>query len=145
MEPTRVRIPVATTRPMQVPALTLQEEKAMLSAVSFSGWPGTRGLILVFLATSSGSPVRSISLTRKSLALMQRQSAGTTSPVPSLTTSPRTMFLDSMETSSPSRMTVHMGDWREERASSASLALFSVTAAMVALIRMMMVMAMEST
>ena len=42
-------------------------------------------------------------------------------------------------------MTVHMGDWREERASSASLALFSVTAAMVALIRMMMEMAMEST
>lgn len=41
---------------------------------------------LVDLATSSGSPVRSISLTRKSSALMQRTSAGTTSPVPSFTT-----------------------------------------------------------
>ena len=88
---------------------------------------------MVDLATSSGSPVRSISFTRRSLALTQRTSAGTTSPVPSLTMSPRTRSLDSTCTSSPPLMTVEMGDWSEESASSASLALFSVTAAMVAL------------
>ena len=43
MVPTRVRMSVATMMPTAVPALTLQEENAMLSAVSFSGTPGTRG------------------------------------------------------------------------------------------------------
>mmetsp|Transcript_516 Transcript_516/g.1994 ORF Transcript_516/g.1994 Transcript_516/m.1994 type:complete len:290 (-) Transcript_516:552-1421(-) len=144
MVPTRVRMPVATMMPTAVPALTLHEEKAMLSAVSFSATPGWRGFTLVDLATSSGSPVRSISLTRKSLALTHRTSAGTTSPVPSLTMSPRTRSLDSTCTSSPPLMTLEMGDWSEESASSASLALFSVTAAMVALMSTMIMMAMES-
>mmetsp|Transcript_9495 Transcript_9495/g.34544 ORF Transcript_9495/g.34544 Transcript_9495/m.34544 type:complete len:256 (+) Transcript_9495:2290-3057(+) len=107
--PTRVRMPVATTRPRHAPAFTLHDENAMLSAVSFSGCPGTRGFTLVDLATSSGSPVRSISFTRRSFAVMQRTSAGTTSPVPSLTRSPRTMSLDSTLISSPSRINVEIG------------------------------------
>mmetsp|Transcript_12110 Transcript_12110/g.29323 ORF Transcript_12110/g.29323 Transcript_12110/m.29323 type:complete len:313 (+) Transcript_12110:2473-3411(+) len=144
MEPTRVRIPVATTMPTAAPALTSQLEKAMLSAVSFSAAPGTRGFTLVPLATSSGSPVSSISFTRRSFALSMRMSAGTTSPVPSLTISPRTRSLESTCTSCPSRMALVVGDCSDDSASSASLALFSVTAAMVALMSTMMVMAMES-
>mmetsp|Transcript_4308 Transcript_4308/g.10426 ORF Transcript_4308/g.10426 Transcript_4308/m.10426 type:complete len:307 (+) Transcript_4308:3577-4497(+) len=145
MDPTRVCMPVATMMPTPVPALTLQEENAMLSAVSFSGTPGTAFFTLVFLATSSGSPVRSISLTRRSLALTMRRSAGTTSPVPSFTTSPGTRFTESTWTSSPPRITVVMGDCSEDSASRASFALFSVTAAIVALIITMMKMAMAST
>jgi hypothetical protein len=144
IEPTRVFMPVATTTPTQVPAFTLHEEKAMLSAVSFSGWPEMGCLTTVFFATSSGSPVRSISFTRKSLVWMLRMSAGTTSPVLSFTMSPGTMSRELTSTSWPSRMTTEMGDCKEESASRASLALFSVTAAMVALMRTMIEMAIES-
>merc|ERR1719454_1332038 len=81
---------------------------------------------------------------RRSEALMQRMSAGTTSPVSTLTMSPGTMSRDSMVISSPLRMTFDIGDCREESAARASLALFSVTAAMVALMSTMIMMAMES-
>mmetsp|Transcript_25507 Transcript_25507/g.65670 ORF Transcript_25507/g.65670 Transcript_25507/m.65670 type:complete len:266 (-) Transcript_25507:333-1130(-) len=144
MEPTRVFMPVATTMPTQVPAFTWQEENAMQSAVSFSGWPGIGGFTIVFLDTSSGSPVRSISFTRKSLVWMLRTSAGTTSPVFSLTMSPGTISRDAISTSSPSRTTRDIGDWREVSASRASLALFSVKAAILALRSTMIRIAMES-
>mmetsp|Transcript_17469 Transcript_17469/g.56657 ORF Transcript_17469/g.56657 Transcript_17469/m.56657 type:complete len:210 (-) Transcript_17469:770-1399(-) len=143
--PTRVSMPVRTTRPLALPDLTVQEEKTMVSGVSFSGAPSFFFLTLSLLETSSDSPVRSISLTLRSVAKMRRLSAGTTSPVLRTMMSPRTMSEEGISTSSPSRMTVEMGDDRAERASRAPFAEFSVRAATMALRKTMMAMAMEST
>mmetsp|Transcript_14919 Transcript_14919/g.34281 ORF Transcript_14919/g.34281 Transcript_14919/m.34281 type:complete len:233 (+) Transcript_14919:326-1024(+) len=105
MRPMRVPMPVSTTMPRPLPFVTLHPEKTMFSGVSFSASPSLRGLIFHVFATSSGSPVRAISLTFTSSASLSRRSAGTTSPVPSTTTSPRTTVGTSTLTSSPPRTT----------------------------------------
>mmetsp|Transcript_66174 Transcript_66174/g.120622 ORF Transcript_66174/g.120622 Transcript_66174/m.120622 type:complete len:254 (+) Transcript_66174:801-1562(+) len=105
IRPMRVLMPVSTTMPLPLPFVTLQPEKTMLSGVSFSVSPFFGSLNLDVLATSSGSPVSAISLTFKSSAVIKRMSAGTTSPVPNITTSPRTMVVVSTFNSEPSRRT----------------------------------------
>mmetsp|Transcript_45103 Transcript_45103/g.100902 ORF Transcript_45103/g.100902 Transcript_45103/m.100902 type:complete len:250 (-) Transcript_45103:560-1309(-) len=105
MRPIRVFMPVSVTRPRPRPLVMLQPEKAMVSGVSFSGTPSFFSFTLAVLATSSGSPVRAISLTLKSLASKRRRSAGTTSPVPNTTMSPQTTLGTGTWTSLPSRST----------------------------------------
>mmetsp|Transcript_19825 Transcript_19825/g.50694 ORF Transcript_19825/g.50694 Transcript_19825/m.50694 type:complete len:233 (-) Transcript_19825:506-1204(-) len=105
MRPIRVCIPMSVTKPLPLPLVTLQPEKTQFSGVSFSGSPSFFGLILKVFATSSGSPVSAISLTLISSASIRRMSAGTTSPVPRTTRSPRTTHGTSTFTSTPSRTT----------------------------------------
>mmetsp|Transcript_14921 Transcript_14921/g.34290 ORF Transcript_14921/g.34290 Transcript_14921/m.34290 type:complete len:251 (-) Transcript_14921:49-801(-) len=105
MRPMRVDMPVSQTTPLPLPFVTLQPEKTQFSGVSFSGSPGFFTFNFAVLATSSGSPVKAISLTFTSSASMSRMSAGTTSPVPKTTTSPRTTAGTSTFTSWPSRST----------------------------------------
>mmetsp|Transcript_60044 Transcript_60044/g.168294 ORF Transcript_60044/g.168294 Transcript_60044/m.168294 type:complete len:200 (+) Transcript_60044:58-657(+) len=138
MRPMRVDMPTSTTMPLARPLVTLEPEKTMFSGVSFSAAPGFLLLSLVFLATSSGSPVRAISLTFRSSESQRRKSAGTTSPVPRTTRSPRTMCGTSTFTSLPSRTTKMEGCDIADKASRASPAWCSVHAAIPALIRTMM-------
>mmetsp|Transcript_94161 Transcript_94161/g.292905 ORF Transcript_94161/g.292905 Transcript_94161/m.292905 type:complete len:265 (-) Transcript_94161:60-854(-) len=130
MLPTRVRMPVATTTPRAEPLVTLQPEKTMVSGVSLPD-SALRGLAC--LLTSSLSPVSGISSTFRSWASRSRASAGTTSPVPRIKTSPRTTALLGTDSSTPSRSTRASGCDILERASSALPAELSVAAAMPAL------------
>mmetsp|Transcript_2472 Transcript_2472/g.5689 ORF Transcript_2472/g.5689 Transcript_2472/m.5689 type:complete len:214 (-) Transcript_2472:504-1145(-) len=100
ISPIRVSIPVATTTPVHRPLATGHPEKAMFSGVSF-----VCSLILMFLGTSSGSPVRAFSSTFRSLVDRSLKSAGTTSPVSKTTTSPRTTSTVGRRTGLPSRST----------------------------------------
>mmetsp|Transcript_5337 Transcript_5337/g.12637 ORF Transcript_5337/g.12637 Transcript_5337/m.12637 type:complete len:248 (+) Transcript_5337:2101-2844(+) len=104
IRPMRVPIPVSVTNPRPAPLVTLQPEKAIVSGVSFSG-PSFFSFTLLVLVTSSGSPVKAISLTLKSLASKRRRSAGTTSPTPRTTMSPATTVGTAIWTSLPSRST----------------------------------------
>mmetsp|Transcript_27811 Transcript_27811/g.57617 ORF Transcript_27811/g.57617 Transcript_27811/m.57617 type:complete len:233 (+) Transcript_27811:875-1573(+) len=116
MLPTRVRMPVATTTPRALPLFTLQPEKTMVSGVSLPLW-----VLFGFaaFATSSDSPVKGISSTLRSSASSRRMSAGTTSPTPRMTMSPRTMALLLTCSSTPSRHTMASGCDILESASSA--------------------------
>mmetsp|Transcript_5158 Transcript_5158/g.12276 ORF Transcript_5158/g.12276 Transcript_5158/m.12276 type:complete len:246 (-) Transcript_5158:425-1162(-) len=105
MRPIRVPMPVAVTMPRPLPFVTLQPEKTQTSGVNFSGSPSFLGFSFHVLETSSGSPVSAISLTFRSSDSARRMSAGTTSPVPRTTTSPRTTWLVGICTSCPSRTT----------------------------------------
>lgn len=96
------------------------------------------------LATSSGSPVRSISLTLRSSLEKRRTSAGQMSPTARRTISPRTMVVLDILCSSPSRMTRALGWASLESASSAPAAEFSVNAPMEALMMTMTKIAMPS-
>mmetsp|Transcript_32396 Transcript_32396/g.100247 ORF Transcript_32396/g.100247 Transcript_32396/m.100247 type:complete len:362 (+) Transcript_32396:214-1299(+) len=130
---------------LQLPALTVHDEKIIVSSVSFVAWPGFLGLTTCVFETSSDSPVRSISLTFRSALSQTRQSAGTTSPTLSNTRSPTTSAADSTSDSWPSRTTRDAGADSASSASSAPFAAFSVDAAMPALRNTMMKMAMAST
>mmetsp|Transcript_125864 Transcript_125864/g.364170 ORF Transcript_125864/g.364170 Transcript_125864/m.364170 type:complete len:232 (-) Transcript_125864:262-957(-) len=132
MRPILVDMPVSQTMPLPLPFVTLQPEKTMFSGRSFSGSPGFFTFNLAVLATSSGSPVSAISLTFTSSASTRRKSAGTTSPVPRTTTSPRTTAGTSIFTSWPSRSTKIAACVIFDNASNASPALCSVHAAMPA-------------
>mmetsp|Transcript_100079 Transcript_100079/g.137757 ORF Transcript_100079/g.137757 Transcript_100079/m.137757 type:complete len:250 (-) Transcript_100079:297-1046(-) len=105
MRPMRVCMPMSVTMPLPLPLVTLQPEKTQFAGVSFSGSPSFLALIFHVFTTSSGSPVRAISLTLMSSASNMRMSAGTTSPVPRTTMSPRTTHGTSTFTSLPSRTT----------------------------------------
>mmetsp|Transcript_74366 Transcript_74366/g.221872 ORF Transcript_74366/g.221872 Transcript_74366/m.221872 type:complete len:316 (-) Transcript_74366:360-1307(-) len=126
--PMRVPMPVATTMPLPLPLVQLQLEKHIFSGVSFSASPPPMlcCLTLLFLETSSGSPVRHISATFTSVASTKRMSAGTTSPVSITTRSPRTTVVVSTLCSFPSRMTRIMGCDILAKASKAPPAWFSV-------------------
>mmetsp|Transcript_19000 Transcript_19000/g.42742 ORF Transcript_19000/g.42742 Transcript_19000/m.42742 type:complete len:250 (-) Transcript_19000:435-1184(-) len=138
--PTRVFMPVKRTTALAEPLVTLHPEKAQFSGVSFP-----LALVLVFFCTSSGSPVNGISLTFKSEASKRRTSAGTMSPTPKRTISPGTIVLLFGSTSFPSRISLAEGEDIFESFSSASLAEFSVTAAMPALRMTIRKMARPST
>mmetsp|Transcript_47545 Transcript_47545/g.103634 ORF Transcript_47545/g.103634 Transcript_47545/m.103634 type:complete len:242 (+) Transcript_47545:103-828(+) len=127
ISPMRVSIPVATTTPLHLPLATGHPEKTMFSGVSL-----VCSLILVFLDTSSGSPVKAFSSTFKSAAVISRRSAGTTSPVSSRMMSPRTTSTVGMLTTSPPRITETSGCDNFARASKALPAAFSVYAAIPA-------------
>mmetsp|Transcript_69054 Transcript_69054/g.192227 ORF Transcript_69054/g.192227 Transcript_69054/m.192227 type:complete len:248 (+) Transcript_69054:1181-1924(+) len=130
MPPMRVFMPVATTMPLALPLVTLQPENTMVSGVSFSPSPDV--FFFANFATSSGSPVRHISLTFKSSASYRRMSAGTTSPVPKSTMSPDTSVVVSILSSTPPRSTETVACDIFDNASRASPALFSVYAAIPA-------------
>mmetsp|Transcript_72586 Transcript_72586/g.210077 ORF Transcript_72586/g.210077 Transcript_72586/m.210077 type:complete len:272 (-) Transcript_72586:152-967(-) len=138
MRPMRVDMPTSTTIPFALPLVTQEPEKTMFSGVSFSGPSPCFIFTFVFFATSSGSPVRAISLTLRSSESDKRRSAGTTSPVPRTTRSPRTTLRVSTLTSTPLRITEIAGCDILDKASRASPALNSVHAAIPALMMTMM-------
>mmetsp|Transcript_41736 Transcript_41736/g.94789 ORF Transcript_41736/g.94789 Transcript_41736/m.94789 type:complete len:237 (+) Transcript_41736:341-1051(+) len=144
--PTSVSMPVRMTMPRPDPLVTSHPEYAQFSGLSFSAsppWPLRFGT-WAFFGTSSGSPVRGISLTLKSEATSNRTSAGTTSPTPSTTRSPGTIWSLLIGLIFPSLTMLASGAVIFDSFSRASFAEFSVTAAMPAFRMTMMKMAMPS-
>mmetsp|Transcript_28490 Transcript_28490/g.92347 ORF Transcript_28490/g.92347 Transcript_28490/m.92347 type:complete len:221 (-) Transcript_28490:431-1093(-) len=143
MRPTRVSIPVSTTTATACPCAQVVEEKAMFIGVSLPS--SLTPPAVAFLDTSTGSPVSSISFTLKPVAEISRTSAGTTLPVSSSSTSPRTSCALGTSRRSPSRITTHEASPMRASASSALLAERSLYVATVALSKMMMMTATPST
>ena len=121
--PISVLMPVAVTTAAALPAVTRQPEYTQL-ALSPSGTSAENCAAASFSAGTL-SPVKELSSTARLSERMRRASAGTMSPVLSMTISPGTSSSGSVSRTSPPRSTRHMGEESEESASSAFSALRS--------------------